>query len=65
MRKLISNFGKVMTIVGIIDVVNNGDKNLIVKRGNRVGQGVFEPYGITDGNSAKAKRTGGFGSSGR
>ena len=48
-----------------VKLVNNGDKDLIVKRGDRVVQGIFEPYGITYDDNAKAKRTGGFGSSGR
>lgn len=48
-----------------VKLVNNGDKDLIVKRGDRVVQGIFEPYGITYGDSAEAQRIGGFGSSGR
>ena len=48
-----------------VKLVNHGDKDLIVKRGDRVVQGIFEPYGITYGDNAEAQRIGGFGSSGR
>ena len=45
--------------------MNNGDKDLAVKRGDGIVQGIFEPYGITYDNNAEAQRVGGFGSSGR
>lgn len=48
-----------------VKLVNNGDNDLIVKRGDRIVQGIFEPYGVTYGDKAEARRTGGFGSSGR
>lgn len=48
-----------------VKLVNNGSRDLIVKRGDRVVQGIFEPYGITYSDNVEAQRAGGIGSSGR
>ena len=75
-----SDLRQIMTIIRIIDsdcryrynegharvnLMNNDGKDLIVKRGDRIVQGIFEPYGVIYADEAKAQRAGGFGSSGR
>ncbi len=41
---------------------NNGDKPLEVKAGEKIGQGVFLPYYVTDDDLSGGERTGGIGS---
>lgn len=48
-----------------IQVLNFGIRDLHIKKGDRIGQGIFMPYLLSDQDdqTAKQKRTGGFGSS--
>lgn len=47
-------------------LVNFGLTDKVIKKGERLGQGIFLPYLLADDEAAPlAKRTGGFGSSGR
>ncbi|ANZ57307.1 dUTP diphosphatase [Fructilactobacillus lindneri] len=49
-----------------VQMVNFGIKDRKIKKGERIGQGIFMPYLLADDETApKAKRTGGFGSSGK
>lgn len=41
---------------------NNGDKPLEVKAGEKIGQGVFLPFYVTDDDLSGGERTGGIGS---
>lgn len=43
---------------------NNGYKNLVIHRGDRICQGIFEIYGITTDDLASGIRGGGVGSTG-
>ena len=45
-------------------ITNDGNKELVLKTGDRFLQGVFVPYGITESDNPKGKRIGGHGSSG-
>lgn len=49
-----------------IQMINFGLHDRLIKRGERIGQGIFMPYLLTDNDeeTQKADRTGGFGSSG-
>jgi dUTP pyrophosphatase len=49
-----------------IQMTNWGVKDVLIKKGERIGQGIFMPFLLTDDDAAQAKRTrtGGFGSSG-
>lgn len=51
----------------MIPIVNMGDKPYLVVYGDRIVQGIFTKYDVTenDDEDFKAKRTGGFGSTGR
>lgn len=40
------------------------DKNFIIREGDRIAQGIFLPYGVTEDDDATGERTGGFGSTG-
>lgn len=42
--------------------INLTDEDIVVKKGDRIFQGVFQNFYIADGDSANGKRTGGFGS---
>ena len=44
---------------------NEGDKDVVVEKYDRICQMIFVPYGITEDDNAVAERTGGFGSSGK
>lgn len=46
-------------------LLNLGKEDYIIRRGDRIGQGVFMKYLITDDDNATGDRTGGFGSSGK
>ena len=46
-------------------LINQSDESYTIHIGDRIGQGVFLKYLITDNDNASGVRTGGFGSSGR
>ena len=46
-------------------LLNLGKEDYVIRRGDRIGQGVFMKYLITDDDNATGDRTGGFGSSGK
>lgn len=49
-----------------IQMVNFSPRDVIIKKGERIGQGIFMPYLTADDEAVvTTKRTGGFGSSGR
>lgn len=41
---------------------NFKDKDVEIKKGDRIGQGMFQKYLVTDNDVAEGERTGGFGS---
>ena len=41
---------------------NLKDEDIEIKKGERIGQAIFTPYLIADGDKAEGERTGGFGS---
>ncbi|WP_418889699.1 hypothetical protein [Romboutsia ilealis] len=43
---------------------NFGENDLVVKKGDRIGQLIFMKFLIADGDDAQGVRTGGFGSTG-
>lgn len=43
---------------------NFSESDVLIKKGDRIGQGVFTPFLLTDDDSANGNRTGGFGSTG-
>jgi dUTP pyrophosphatase len=47
--------------------INFGINDVKIKKGERIGQGIFLPYLLADGDDkvAKASRQGGFGSTGQ
>lgn len=47
----------------MIPIYNFGTEVQVIKKGERIAQGIFQKYGITDNDSAKKLRKGGFGSS--
>ena len=46
-------------------LLNLGKEDYVIRRGDRIGQGVFMKYLITDDDNATGERSGGFGSSGK
>ena len=44
---------------------NEGTKDLVVEKFDRICQMIFVPFGITEDDDVSAERTGGFGSSGK
>lgn len=48
-----------------IKFVNRGDQVININKNDRVAQGVFLPYGITEDDNVKNERNGGFGSTGK
>ena len=46
-------------------LLNLGKEDYVIRKGDRIGQGVFMKYLITDDDNATGDRTGGFGSSGK
>lgn len=47
----------------IVALVNRGDKDLTINKGDRIVQGIFERYYIADEDEVNAVRVGGLGSS--
>ncbi|BDR58892.1 dUTP diphosphatase [Xylocopilactobacillus apicola] len=45
-------------------VINIRDDDILVKKGERIGQGIFMPFLMAEGDEAIGQRIGGFGSSG-
>lgn len=45
--------------------VNNGNATWKVKQGDKIAQGIFTKYLVTDDDEVTTERTGGFGSTGR
>lgn len=43
---------------------NLSNEDVLIKAGEKLGQGIFMKYGIVDGDNAEGKRQGGFGSTG-
>ena len=41
------------------------DEDVVLKAGEKMMQGIFVHYGITDDDNAEGKRSGGFGSTGK
>lgn len=41
---------------------NLGTETVIIEKGEKVGQGIFQKYLITENDNAEGERTGGFGS---
>lgn len=54
-----SNEGHIMA-----KFVNRGDKTFVAHAGDKIMQGIFLQYGITDDDNATSVRNGGFGSTG-
>lgn len=44
---------------------NTSSEPVLIKKGSKIGQGVFQKYLIADGDDTKEKRAGGFGSTGK
>ena len=44
---------------------NLSNETVVIEKGERLGQGIFIKYGITDNDTAKGERLGGFGSTGK
>ena len=49
----------------LIPLVNRNNIPMTLKKGDRVAQGIFVPYGLTTEDNATGDRLGGLGSSGR
>lgn len=48
-----------------VKLTNDGDREVTVKTGDAVVQGVFIPFGVVTGDDASGQRVGGFGSTSR
>lgn len=48
----------------IIALRNMGDETVMIQKGDRIAQGIFYRYLVSDGDTAKGTREGGFGSTG-
>lgn len=48
----------------IIGIYNPGDNPVLIKKGDRIAQGIFMKYKTTDDDMATGKRVGGIGSTG-
>ena len=48
-----------------VKIRNEGDKDVVVEKFDRICQMIFVPFGITEDDEVTAERTGGFGSSGK
>ena len=49
----------------IIGIYNPGDNPVLIKKGDRIAQGIFMKYKTTDDDMATGKRVGGIGSTGK
>lgn len=49
----------------LVDIVNEGNKKMILNTGDRFAQGIFVEFGITTDDETDGIRNGGFGSTGR
>ncbi|GGC95127.1 dUTP diphosphatase [Enterococcus wangshanyuanii] len=45
--------------------INFGYEDMVIKKGERIGQGIFKPFLLADVDTVEKERTGGFGSSGK
>jgi dUTP pyrophosphatase len=45
--------------------LNFGYEDVVIEKGERIGQGIFKPFLLADDDQVDAERTGGFGSSGQ
>ncbi|MGC6769043.1 dCTP deaminase/dUTPase family protein [Enterococcus sp. LJL128] len=45
--------------------LNFGYEDVEIRKGERIGQGIFKPFLLADGDQVETERTGGFGSSGQ
>jgi dUTP pyrophosphatase len=54
-----SNEGHIM-----FQFLNFGYEDVVIEKGERIGQGIFKPFLLADEDTAAGQRTGGFGSSG-
>jgi len=54
-----SNEGHIM-----FQFLNFGYEDVVIEKGERIGQGIFKPFLLADEDSVEAQRIGGFGSSG-
>ena len=48
-----------------VKIRNEGDKDVVVEKYDRICQMIFVPFGITEDDDTSAERTGGLGSSGK
>ena len=48
-----------------VKIRNEGDKPLLLDKGERFAQGIFIPYGVADDEEVTTTRRGGFGSTGK
>lgn len=49
----------------IVSLYNYGDRILEIKPGEKIAQGIFVKFGVTDDDKAEGTRTGGIGSTGK
>ena len=49
----------------LVMLVNGGDHEVTIARGERFCQGIFLPHGLAEEDAVTAQRSGGFGSTGR
>ncbi|EOH96836.1 dUTP diphosphatase [Enterococcus haemoperoxidus ATCC BAA-382] len=45
--------------------LNFGYEEMVIEKGERIGQGIFKPFLLADVDDVETERTGGFGSSGK
>ncbi|MBO0470317.1 dUTP diphosphatase [Enterococcus sp. DIV0242_7C1] len=45
--------------------INFGYEDMVIEKGERIGQGIFKPFLLADIDNVDKERTGGFGSSGK
>lgn len=49
----------------MVKLVNRGDREVIIHKGDKFCQGIFLPFGITEDDECTGVRNGGFGSTGK